>query len=135
MSTMGMRVLKGLVGLVLLAIVLYVASGYLREYRSASAKGAGLSSESTVTAGSPSDDGEGSGDVSSVPTGDHLIVTIEGLNLREKPDRTATSLQGLEEGARLAVLGKQGDWYQVQAADGAHGWVTDNPSYTKLEKR
>jgi len=56
----------------------------------------------------------------------HMVATTNRLNLRGCPDTVnCTVLQTLPKGARLYVLGKQGEWLRVQLLDDEEqsGWV------------
>jgi len=50
-------------------------------------------------------------------------VTATTLNLRGQPSTQAELLGTLPRGTSLAVLQKQGDWYQVKTPSGQTGWV------------
>lgn len=50
-------------------------------------------------------------------------VTATTLNLRGQPSTQAELLGTLPHGTSLAVLQKQGDWYQVKTPSGQTGWV------------
>ncbi|WP_373387096.1 SH3 domain-containing protein [Pseudomonas alcaligenes] len=50
-------------------------------------------------------------------------VTVEATALRESPAAAAAVLQQLPAQSRLAILKRQGGWYQVQTGAGQQGWV------------
>jgi len=127
--------LKAAVALIVLVFLLYTVRGWWTEYKAAPRTGitTGTVEPTTTPAAekpaesSPADDGTAQPDV--------LIVTTDGLNFRVDPDATAKNLRGLKEGEKLTVVKKNGDWYQVKTATGETGWITDNPSYTRIEKQ
>src|SRR5579871_175053 len=50
-------------------------------------------------------------------------ITKDRLNLRTKPGTDQLVLRVIPTGTQLTVLAKDGDWLQVQAPDGATGYV------------
>lgn len=141
------RVVRGVAGILVMWVILAVAIGYVSDFRRASrvdkSKPAAVSEEQTSTP-SPDGDGEEGGDESEVEesaadkaakTPDTLKVKIDGLNLRSGPEQEAKSLEGLDKGDELTVIGESDGWYEVKSADGTQGWVSSNPSYTEIERR
>jgi outer membrane biosynthesis protein TonB len=56
----------------------------------------------------------------------HETVRVVGsrLNVRSQPTTSAATAARVRKGERLAVLVRDGDWLQVQLADGTTGWVS-----------
>ena len=57
------------------------------------------------------------------PPQEYVRVTGSRLNVREQPATSAAAVARVKKGERLAVLGRDGEWFQVRLADGATGWV------------
>ena len=57
------------------------------------------------------------------PPQEYVRVTGSRLNVREQPATSAAAVGRVKKGERLAVLGRDGEWFQVRLADGATGWV------------
>ena len=57
------------------------------------------------------------------PPQEYVRVTGSRLNVREQPATSAAPVARVKKGERLAVLGRDGEWFQVRLADGATGWV------------
>lgn len=54
---------------------------------------------------------------------DTVLVTANNVNIRQAGDISAPVLVQVNQGERLAVTGRQGDWLQVKLTDGSAGWV------------
>jgi len=50
-------------------------------------------------------------------------VTGSRLNVRESPSTSAPTIARVARGTRLAKRGAQGEWLEVELADGTRGWV------------
>ena len=57
------------------------------------------------------------------PPQEYVRVTGSRLNVREQPNTSAAAVARVKKCERLAVLGRDGEWFQVRLADGATGWV------------
>lgn len=134
------RVLAGRVGpWIVLVLVVWIALGIYGNYRQdVSEQGRARSTEETTSsdataAADPSGevaepaDGEGSAPVE--PT---VIVLIDGLNLRTKPQTSAAVVKKLEKDARLSLLETVDGWYHVRDSVGDEGFVAAGGQYTKL---
>lgn len=55
------------------------------------------------------------------------IAIINGsvVNVRSGPGTDYTVVTQVKQGDALTILGENGDWYQVQTADGSRGWVAN----------
>jgi uncharacterized protein YgiM (DUF1202 family) len=53
----------------------------------------------------------------------YVRVTGSRLNVREAPTTSARTVTKVARGARLAKRGEQGEWLEVELADGSRGWV------------
>ncbi len=135
MNTSAIKAIKAVGAIIVLAALLFTVRGYLRDYREAPR---GPSTETTQTAEPASDSQDAEGDEaegeSAEEAGERLEVTIDGLNLRTKPDSTAEAVRGLKKGEIITVVDKSGDWYQVTTEKDEKGYITDNPGYTKAVK-
>jgi len=63
-----------------------------------------------------------------------VTVKLDGLNLRDGPGTEFPSLQVLQQGDSLSILGKYGDcaWLNVIAPGGRGGWVSGESQYVTL---
>ncbi|MBC8062843.1 MAG: C40 family peptidase [Clostridiaceae bacterium] len=52
------------------------------------------------------------------------VVTANQLNMRSGPATTYSILHVLWLGNKVKVIGRTGDWYQIQLSDGSTGWVS-----------
>ena len=129
MNRTVLTVLKAIAGLLVLFLLLYTVSNWWQDYRSETAKPP--SSEGSAV-------GEGSGEPSQSPATDNagatVVVLVDGLNLRQEPSETAKALEGLDKGQKVVVIKQEGEWYQVKTSEGKTGWISSNPSYSRLEK-
>jgi len=55
--------------------------------------------------------------------GTYARVTVERLNVRAKPDLSASVIQSVEKSSRYEVLDKQDDWVKIRLSDKKSGWV------------
>ena len=53
----------------------------------------------------------------------YVRVTGSRLNVREAPATSARTVAKVARGTRLALRGGQGEWLEVELADGSYGWV------------
>ena len=53
----------------------------------------------------------------------YVRVTGSRLNVREAPTTAAKTVTRVARGTRLAKRGEQGEWLEVELADGTRGWV------------
>jgi len=58
------------------------------------------------------------------PPQEMVRVIGSKLNVRSKPTTSAATVARVRKGEKLAVLGRDGDWFEVKLADGASGWVS-----------
>jgi uncharacterized protein YgiM (DUF1202 family) len=61
----------------------------------------------------------------------YVRVTGSRLNVRESPSTKARTIAKVARGSRLARLSEQGEWLEVEMADGSRGWV--HGSYVRRE--
>lgn len=147
MSSSLVKFVKGVVGVVVLIAIAVVLRSWVTDYKSAAArdekKVASLEESSTsVTTSTPSSlaTGKGSGRVytpATITSGTKFVVVlIDGLNLRERPEADAKSVTALKKGESLTLLSTKRDgWYEVKSSDHGKGWVSSNPSYTQIKER
>lgn len=117
------KIIRGVIGVVVVGSLLIVVNNWWHDYKRAKPANASVAT-STVTA------------TSTAPPAavQSVLVLIDGLNFRSKPDATGTSLRGLRKGEKLIVVGKTGTWLHLQDTNGAVGWVVYNPQYLRLSK-
>lgn len=141
MNLFDNRVVRAVLGLIVLAILGLVVRGYINDYRDeSSGEGVGSTTpaESTVTA-PPQAQGEEpasaeSPSTESAESSDVVLVLIDGLNLRREARGDSGTLGGLEEGDRLKLVGRTEGWYEVETTEGTRGFVSANPSYVRIEE-
>lgn len=139
MNADPVKLLRGGVGIVVLAALVVVVLNFygdFRDARKAPATGettrsvtpttsVSPSPKSSTTPSSPAKTQQGS-------TTKMVEVLIDGLNFREKPASDGKPIRGLSAGDRLVLVETQGSWYRVRDNQGTEGWVNSNPQYTKL---
>ena len=54
---------------------------------------------------------------------DTVISTKSKCNVRSKPDASSDILLRVERGVPFKVLGRKGDWINIEHADGEVGWI------------
>lgn len=126
MSTTTARILKGVAGVIVVVVLLIVVSNWWGQYKSASK--AAKSKAQTETTGTASS-------TATKTAGARVgVVLIEGLNFRQKPDSTSTTIRGFKKGEKVTIIKTEGDWYQVKDSKGVTGWVTSKSQYIKVTK-
>lgn len=150
------RTLKAVAGLIVLGVIVSVVAGWWGEYQRNAALRAPVGRETSSTAPASStaapDAQQGSQATKSKSTSKHkpaetspadaakpqsdiVVIQIDGLNFRPKPDAGSSPIRGLPKGERLILLQARDGWYQVRASDGTEGWISANKGYTSIEKR
>ncbi len=56
-------------------------------------------------------------------THDEAIVLSSAISVKSSPDRAATDLFVLHEGAKVRIVSDMEEWYEVSLADGKKGWT------------
>ncbi|WP_017756818.1 LysM peptidoglycan-binding domain-containing protein [Calidifontibacillus oryziterrae] len=59
-----------------------------------------------------------------IPVFSEVVVTVNSANVRERPGATFNVIAQLDQGARLPLLGVQGNWYRVALFNGNPGWIS-----------
>jgi uncharacterized protein YgiM (DUF1202 family) len=119
-----LRIVRAAVGVVVLFVLLTTVRGWWAEYKAAP-RPVVASAETSASVNA----------TQVVPVKGTLIVTMEGLNLRDKPAIDGDQIRALKKNEKLTLLAKQGDWYQVSTSKEEEGWISANKSYTKLQKK
>ena len=57
------------------------------------------------------------------PAGNLVPVTVEVANLRSGPGTNHQRLARLRQGQTVKLLGRYGEWFQVETSSGAKGWL------------
>ena len=115
------KIVRGVLGLIVVVALLIVVHNWYRQYKTAP-RAVAVVTTSTVAATA----------TASPASTQVVLVLIDGLNFRSKPDATGTSLRGLKKGEKLVVVGKAGTWLHLQDSSGALGWVAYNPQYLRV---
>ncbi|MDZ4654513.1 MAG: SH3 domain-containing protein [Coriobacteriia bacterium] len=137
----GLRIVRFVVPWVALVVVLFVISGIMGEYRDTRTDVVGTTSQASeetsagveaTTSAEPTEVPEAE------PTGEetaagHVVVLIEGLNMRMGPTTTSDVIKRLALDTELTLLEESIGWYKVRDAAGDEGWVAAGGKYTRLE--
>ncbi|HET6497975.1 MAG TPA: SH3 domain-containing protein [Coriobacteriia bacterium] len=132
-------VVRGALGVVVLVALLIVVNGWWREYREDGASVASPSEATQTPDAAPGSEAEAPPAAEEAPaeapqpSGQEVVVLIEGLNFREEPSRDGELIRGLGRGTRLTHLQTADGWHRVKDADGVEGYVSANPQYTEIE--
>ncbi len=139
MSRTTLNIIKGVAALAILAILLLTVNNWWGDYRRAADAAVDGTATKTVTPTKPQKGSGGSSKTASATSKpsqpDLVVVLIDGLNFRVKPEAKAKVIRGLNRGERLVLLKKQGEWLLVQSAEGDEGWISSSPTYTRIQKR
>lgn len=57
---------------------------------------------------------------------DTVISMKSKCNIRSKPDTSSDIILRVEKGVPFKVLGRKGDWINIEHADGEVGWIIKN---------
>lgn len=63
-----------------------------------------------------------------IPVFSEVIVNVNNANLRQRPGTTFNVVAQMDQGARLPLLGVQGDWYRVALYNGNPAWISKSVS-------
>lgn len=139
---MNQKIIRASVGIVVLLALGMLVRNWWTDYRVAAERRGVTPRETTATPDATATPGARKGEDSKAQpktpakSGDAtVLVLIDGLNFRSAPKDDAEPIRGLDKGERLDLLGAREGWYQVRDSDGQSGWVSNNPSYTKTERR
>ncbi|MHB1340158.1 MAG: SH3 domain-containing protein [Coriobacteriia bacterium] len=127
-------VLSKIVPWLILVIVAWVALGAYGNYRQAlresrdqgSQESTGSAESSATTDAVAPVEGDGTAD------GAVVVVLIDGLNMRTKPQTSAAVIKKLDKDARLTLIETSAGWYHVRDSAGDDGFVAAGGQYTKL---
>ena len=127
-------VLGKIVPWLLLIVVAWVALGAYGNYRQALREGAGQGSQETTgsTESSATTDAAAPAEEPGTAEGPVVVVLIDGLNLRTKPQTSATVIKKLDKDVRLTLIETSEGWYHVRDSAGDEGFVAAGGQYTKL---
>lgn len=123
MSNTTSRLIKGFIGVVVVVVLLVLVTNWWGDYRKAASEMPYGPATSTVDSTKTASASQST-----------VVVLIDGLNFRKKPQTEAESIRGLKKGDKLLLVAKQDDWYQVKDSKGTVGWVAAKPQYVKVEK-
>jgi len=120
------KLIRALAGIIVLLILVVTVNGWWSDYKKATPKR--VSTEATATP-APAE--------AAAPEAPNetVVILVDGLNFREKPDATGTSIRGLKKGERFVVVSKTGSWLELEDPSGQIGWVNNNPQYLRIEKK
>lgn len=51
------------------------------------------------------------------------VITVKGCNVRSKPSTKSKVIFTAEKGIPFKVIGKKGDWLNIEHSDGDKGWI------------
>lgn len=63
-----------------------------------------------------------------IPVYSQVIVNVDSANVRQRPGANFSVIAQMDRGARLPLLGVQGDWYRVALFNGNPGWISKTVS-------
>ncbi|USK59203.1 LysM peptidoglycan-binding domain-containing protein [Peribacillus asahii] len=63
-----------------------------------------------------------------IPEYSEVIVNIDGANVRQRPGSNFRVIAQMDRGARLPLIGVQGNWYKVVLFNGNPGWISKTVS-------
>lgn len=136
------RVLRAAAGVAVLFALLVVVNGWWRDYQR------GVDPVDPPSEATQTPDGAAGGEAPAAPpaegetpaereepqpSGQEVVVLIDGLNFRKQPSREGELIRGLGRGSRLAHLETADGWHRVRDEDGVEGYVSASPQYTKVE--
>ena len=119
------RIVRAIAGIIVLVILLVTVNGWWSEYKKATPGRASTPANSAPAATET---------VAPAPS-ETVVILVDGLNFREKPDATGASIRGLKKGEQFVMVSKTGSWLELKDASGKIGWVNNNPQYVRIEKK
>lgn len=121
------RVIRAVIGVIVLVTLLFVVNGWYGQYKAASRRKPAVTVESSATAESTQ--------VVPVAGGKKVIVLLDGVVLRQTPATSGVSVRALKKGESLILVGTAGSWLQLRdAANGKLGYVANNPGNVQVQK-
>ena len=126
MSGLG-KVIRGLIGLVVVLVLLFTVRAWYDDYRVAARKAATLASSSTSRTVEAT---------AVVPVqGQRVAILVDGLSLRSAPETSTKVVRPLKKGEQLLLVGvTQSNWLQLRDPSGKLGFVLNNASAVKVHK-
>jgi hypothetical protein len=121
------KVIRAVVGVVVLFTLLVLVNGWYGEYKKASHVSQAPSRE---TSASPN-----STQVVAVAGGTKVIVLTEGVVLRATPASDGVTVRALKKGENLILVGTAGSWLQLrEPANGKLGFVANDAQSVKVQR-
>ena len=106
------RLVRSLVGIIVMVILLIVVNNWWGDYKDAASRLPDAPATSTVDATNTAP-ATGSPSVAKKT----VLVLIDGLNFRKKPETGSATIRGLKKGEKLTLVKAQEDWYQFRDSD------------------
>ena len=128
MSTGTARLVKGILGVIVVVILFITVSNWWGDYKREAARQPGKVSTSTVESTKTSG-------ASNASTASVVVVLIDGLNFRKKPAADAATIRGLKKSEKLTLVSTTADWYQVKDSKGTVGYVAAKPQYVRVGQK
>jgi hypothetical protein len=121
------KVVRGLVGLVVVVVLIWTVNAWLRDYKTESrtkAKRSSAAASSTVEA------------TTVVPVqGETAAILVNGLSLRSTPATATSAMRALRKGEALPLVGiTASNWLQLKDKNGKLGFVPNDAQTIKVEK-
>ncbi|PWW27014.1 spore germination protein YaaH [Cytobacillus oceanisediminis] len=63
-----------------------------------------------------------------IPVYSDVVVNADNANIRQRPGTAFNTIAQMDRGARLPLIGVQGDWYKVALFNGDPGWISKTVS-------
>ena len=128
MSGLG-KVIRGLIGLLVVVALLVTVNAWYGEYKAAARKAAKLASSTARRS------------VETTKTltpvqGQKVAILVDGLSLRSAPDTSTKTVRSLKKGEQLLLVGinTQTNWLQLRDTTGKLGYVLNQASAVKVQK-
>ncbi|KML38137.1 glycosyl hydrolase [Cytobacillus firmus] len=66
-----------------------------------------------------------------IPVYSEVVVNSDNANVRQRPGTAFNTIAQMDRGAKLPLLGVQGDWFKVALFNGDPGWISKSVSTMK----
>lgn len=124
---------KAIIGLAIIALLVFLVSRWVADYRGTPPGKSGAEATSTSgPAGSQATTGQASTASYNKTGAQRVEILMDGVNFRTEPNSDADVVRGLNKGEILTLLKNQDNWYKCRDRDGVDGWMSSNPSYSKI---
>jgi len=121
------KVVRAVIGLVVLVTLLVVVNGWYGEYKKAAHTKTRASVETSASVDSTQ--------VVPVSGGQKVVILSDGVVLRATPATVGVAVRTLKKGETLILVGTAGSWLQLRDAhNGKLGYVTNSSTGLRVQK-